>query len=170
MDKVTKQALAEKLGWEGVWEFVCRDKHGRIKWVERARNLITDQGINHALNVVFDEETPVTEWYILLKNAGTVAAGDTLASHTGWTENTNCGSRQAYVVAQSTAKSITNSASKASFTATADDQTIAGGGLCSVASGTSGILFSAVDFSGGAKALDTGDKIEVTYTVNGSST
>jgi hypothetical protein len=58
---------------------------------------------------------------------------------------------------------ITNSASPSSFTMTANAQTIAGAFLCSVSSGTSGILFSAGDFTGGDKIVDSGDTLSVTY-------
>ena len=46
----------------------------------------------------------------------------------------------------------------------ANAQTIAGAFLCSVTSGTSGVLFSAGDFTGGDKIVDSGDTLTVTYT------
>jgi hypothetical protein len=42
--------------------------------------------------------------------------------------------------------------------------TVAGAFLASVASGTSGILFSAGDFTGGDKLVANGDTLNVTYT------
>jgi hypothetical protein len=59
---------------------------------------------------------------------------------------------------------ITNSASPSTFTMTSNAQTIAGAFLCSVDSGTSGVLFSAGDFTGGDKIVDSGDTLSVTYT------
>jgi hypothetical protein len=54
----------------------------------------------------------------------------------------------------------------ASFTMNATT-TIAGAFLCSVTSGTSGILFSASDFqSPGDRAVVSGDVLVVTYTFN----
>jgi hypothetical protein len=47
---------------------------------------------------------------------------------------------------------------------TSNAQTIAGAFLCNVATGTSGILFSAGDFTGGDKIVDSGDILSVTYT------
>jgi hypothetical protein len=58
---------------------------------------------------------------------------------------------------------ISNSAAPSVFTMNASAQTIAGAFLCSVNSGTSGILFSAGDFTGGDKIVDSGDTLSVTY-------
>ena len=38
-----------KLG--GVFDVVCRDKDGRVKWVEKAHNLVTNEGLDHILDV-----------------------------------------------------------------------------------------------------------------------
>ncbi len=155
---------------QGRWDFVCRDKDGNIKWVDTAKNLIVNEGLDHALNVLLHGTTPVSPWYIGLKGAGTVAAADTLASHTGWTENTNyTGTRKEFNEAASSSQSITNSANKASFAITTDAQTIAGAFLCSATSGTSGTLFSAVNFTGGNKVCDNGDTLEVTYTITAAN-
>ena len=58
---------------------------------------------------------------------------------------------------------INNTASPSVFTMTSNAQTIAGAFLASVSSGTSGVLFSAGDFSGGDKLVDSGDSLSVTY-------
>lgn len=155
----------------GVFTVECYGPDGKLRWKDTAKNLIPDVGINHILDVVFHGNTQVTTWYIGLKNAGTVAAADTLASHAGWAENSNyTGDRKEFNEAAASAKSITNSANKASFSINADAQTIAGAFLSSVSTGTSGVLGSAADFDGGNKSCDDGDTLEVTYTVTGSST
>jgi hypothetical protein len=48
--------------------------------------------------------------------------------------------------------------------------TIAGAFLCTVDSGTSGILFSAGDFTGGDNLVDSGDTLNVTYTFSLTAT
>ena len=154
----------------GVMEFVCYDPQGNVKWKEVSHNIIPDAMINHILDVVFHNDTGsrhVHPWYVGLKNAGTPVVGDTLASHASWTENTNyTGDRKEYQEAAASSKSTTNAANKASFAINADSQTIAGGFLASVATGTSGVLGAVVDF-GSAKQADNGDTLEVTYTIDG---
>jgi hypothetical protein len=102
-----------------------------------------------------------------LKGTGATAAGDTLASHVGWTELTpfTGASRVTYVEASASGQSITNSANKASFSITTA-ATVAGAMLASVitGSGGSGILLCAADFAS-AKAVENGDTLEVTYTI-----
>lgn len=152
---------------KGHWDFVCYRPDGSVRWEEHADNIITNEGLNHILDVTLHGTTAVSPWYVGLKNTGSVAAGDTLASHAGWTENTNYseGARQEYVEAAASSQSTTNSANKASFSIDTDSQTIAGAFLASASSGTTGTLLCAVDFSS-AKSADSGDTLEVTYTIS----
>lgn len=150
----------------GVFLVECYGPDGRLKWREWAENLITNEGLDHILDVVLHAASQVTTWYVGLKNTGAPAAGDTLASHAGWTENSNyTGNRQEYVEAAASGQSITNSANKASFSINADSQTIAGAFLASVATGTSGTLLCVANFSS-SKSADNGDTVQVTYTVS----
>ena len=155
----------------GIFSVRCIGPDGVVKWEDEAKNLIPDAGLNNILDVVFSGSSATTAWYIGLKNTGAVAAADTSSSHTGWTENSNyTGNRQAFVEVGAVTKSITNSASVASFPITVDSQTIAGAFMDSAATGTAGILISAANFTGGNKSADNGDTLEVTYTVSASST
>jgi hypothetical protein len=58
---------------------------------------------------------------------------------------------------------ISNSAAPSSFAMLVNGTVVAGAFLASVNSGTSGILFSAGDFTGGDKTVDNGDTLNVTY-------
>jgi hypothetical protein len=93
-----------------------------------------------------------------------------LAIHAGWTEITPyTGNRISATFAAATNANpsvVTNTASKAQFTITAAGPTTVGGAfLCSAASGTSGTLFSAADFSSpGDRSVVAGDVLSVTYT------
>ncbi len=167
-DKVTSQLEANtdnteamKLG--GVFKFECFDKDGNLKWTEEDHNLVVDTGLNSILDVYFHAATQITTWYVGLKGAGTIAVGDTLASHSGWSEITDyTGDRKEYVEAAASGKSITNSASPASFSIDGT-ATVAGAFLCSVATTTSGTLFSAIDFAA-SRSVASGDTLNVSYT------
>jgi hypothetical protein len=158
----------------GVFTVTCRDKDGNLKWEESNPNLVVNQGLQDMNAKYFVGSAYTAAWYLGLvtgpASGTTFAAGDTLASHAGWTEDTNySGTRKACTFGTATTADpsvITNSLNTASFTMTGTT-TIAGAFLCSVASGTSGVLFSASDFqSPGDRAVVSGDVLVVTYTFN----
>jgi hypothetical protein len=163
----------------GVFTITCRDKDGNLKWEDASPNLVVNQGLQDMNAKYFVGTTYTAAWYLGLvtgpSSGTTFSAGDTLASHGatgagGWTEDTNySGNRKACTFGTATTADpsvITNSLNTASFTMNATT-TIAGAFLCSVASGTSGILFSVSDFqSPGDRAVVNGDVLVVTYTFN----
>jgi hypothetical protein len=134
-------------------------------------------GIANMNGVYFASSTQSTTWYLgLVTGPGsgtTFAAADTLASHAGWTENTDySGNRKSVTFGSATTANpsvITNSASPSSFAMTGT-ATIAGAFLTNVATGTSGVLFSAGDFTGGDKSVASGDTLNVTYTFSLTAT
>jgi hypothetical protein len=141
----------------------CRGPDGALKWLEEVANLVTTVGRNHLLDVVFDAATQVTTWYLGLKGAGTVAAGDTLASHGGWSEVTPySGNRPSLTWGTSSAGSL--SASQVAITINAG-ATVAGAFICSVNTGTSGVLYNAADFAASRTVAD-GDTLNVTPTLS----
>jgi hypothetical protein len=151
-------------GFGGVLEATCLDASGNVKWSEKKHNIMTDEGLNHILDVVLHATTQVTTWYVGLALTGTKAAGDTLASHAGWTEFTSyTGNRVAYNEAAAATKVTTNSASPASF-AINGAGTVYGAFLASAASGTTGTLLAAVDFSG-SRVVANLDTLNVTYQI-----
>jgi hypothetical protein len=155
-----------KLG--GIFTLECYDKNGLLKWEDNFHNLVVNEGLQHILDVEFSGTTQVTTWYLgLTDGTPTVAAGDTLASHAGWTEETGyTGNRQEWVEVR-TAQTMTNSASVAVFPITGT-ATIGGGFLASVATGTSGILFSVGALSGGDRSVISGDTVNLTYSLTSS--
>jgi hypothetical protein len=88
-----------------------------------------------------------------------------MASHAGWTEFTDYdeAARQEWVEVRSD-QSMDNSASKASFTISADSSSIGGAFLNTDASGTAGTLMCCAAFTGGNKSADDNDTLEVQYT------
>ena len=157
--------MKDKAKFGGVFHVDCYDRDGNFKWSNETPNIVVNVGLQHILDVIFSGSTASYPWYVgLIGDTTTVAAGDSLGAHTGWTEFTayNTATRQAWVEVRS-AQSMTNTASKASFTLNADTQTIGGAFLSDTDSGTVGNLMSAAAFTGGDKTGDSADVLEVTY-------
>jgi hypothetical protein len=139
-------------------------------------------GLSNMNSAYFAAGAQSTTWYLGLvtgpASGTTYSAGDTLASHGatgsgGWTENTDySGNRKSVTFGAATTANpsvITNSAAPSSFLMTGT-ATIAGAFLCNVATGTSGVLFSAGDFTAGDKSVAAGDTLNVTYTFSLTAT
>ena len=173
-DVVRKQGFVEGLSSGGVFTVTCIDKDGHEKWVDIAPNLVVNTGLQSMNTQFFTGSAYTAAWYIGLVNgtsaSTTFSGGDTLATHTGWTENSSyVGSRKAASFGAATLadpSNINNSASAASFTMNAN-ATIAGAFLTNVASSTTGLLFSAADFqSPGDRTVVSGDVLNITYSFN----
>jgi len=158
----------------GVFTVTCHDKDGNLKWEERNHNLVVNQGLKDMNDKYFSGSTYTAAWYIGLvqgpASGTTFAAGDTLASHAGWTEDTAyTGNRKTATFGAATTADpsvISNTASPAQFTMNGTT-TIGGAFLTNVDTGTSGILFSASDFQApGDRSVVSGDVLNVTYTFN----
>ena len=158
----------------GVFTVTCMDKDGHEKWVEIAPNLVVNTGLQVMNTQFFTGSAYTAAWYIGLVNgtsaSTTFSGGDTLATHVGWEENSQyVGNRKAASFGAATLadpSNINNSASAASFTMNAT-ATIAGAFLANVATGTSGVLFSAADFqSPGDRSVVSGDVLNITYSFN----
>ena len=157
-------------GFGGVFKVTCFDANGNLKWEDQFHNLVVNVGLKDLNDKYFTGAAYTAAWYLGLVDGGTTpsyVAGDQLSSHTGWTENTSySGTRKTAVfAAASTADPsvIDNTASPAVFNMTGT-ATIAGAFLTSAVSGTSGILFSEGNFTGGNKIVANGDTVNVTYT------
>jgi hypothetical protein len=161
-----------RVGLGGVFTVQCFGPDGVLKWEDQFHNLVVNQGLQDLNTKYFKGSAYTAAWYLgLVTGPGsgtTYAAGDTLASHAGWTEFTNySGTRKAVTFGTATTADpsvIDNSASPSSFLISGAGGTVAGAFLCSVTSGTSGVLFSEGDFTGGDKIVANGDTINVTYT------
>ena len=158
----------------GVYHVECHDKDGNLKWSADTKNLVVNEGLAYMAGTALTSVAQITSWYIGLYGAGasnTPAAGDTMASHAGWTEvvpYSNATRVAATFVTATTANPsvVTNAASPATFNINATS-TVGGAFLTSgsAKSGTTGTLFSAADFSApGDRSVVSGDIISVTYT------
>ena len=166
-------ATTSAAGGAGVFTIQCFGQDGNLKWEEKNHNLVVNEGLKDMNDKYFAGSAYTAAWYLgLITGPGsgtTIAAADTLASHTGWTEYTDyTGNRKAVTFGAATLADpsvISNSAAPNAFVITAPGGTVAGAFLTSVATGTSGILFSASDFqSPGDRAVFAGETLIVTYT------
>jgi len=160
----------------GVYRMECVGADGQVKWVAECPNLVVNVGLQDMNAKYFSGSAYTATWFIGLYGAGasnTPAAGDTAASHAGWTEVVPYSNATRPTATFGTATTadpsvISNSASPAAFTINAT-QTVGGAFLISnsTKSGSTGILFSASDFqSPGDRAVVSGDTLNVTYTFN----
>jgi len=158
----------------GVYHIECRDKDGNLKWTAESKNLVVNAGLRYMAGSALTSVTQITTWYLGLYGAAasnTPAAGDTMASHAGWTEVTaysNANRVTATFAAATTANPsvVTNSASPAVFNINGT-ATVGGAFLTSenTKGGTTGTLFSAADFgSPGDRSVVNSDTLSVTYT------
>lgn len=163
----------------GAWKITARDLLGRVKWVDELghvdvrtglwipHNLIVNAGLDYILDAGLSGGTPITTWYVgLTDGTPTPAAGDTSASHAGWTEVTAYDEavRQTWVDAGVSGQSCTNAASPATFTIDTNGTTVGGAFLISVSTkgGSTGTLYAVGAFSAGDKSLDDNDTLDVT--------
>jgi hypothetical protein len=165
---------AEAAQASGKYHVECRDKDGNLKWTAESKNLVVNAGLQYMAGSALTSTTQVTTWYLGLYGAAasnTPAAGDTMASHAGWTEivpYSNANRVTATLAASTNANPsvVTNTASPAVFNIN-NTATVGGAFLTSAndKSGATGTLFSAADFgSPGDRSVVNGDTLSVTYT------
>lgn len=139
------------------------------------KNAVCDAGVNYLWDEFFGVTSPVSQiatWYIGLINNSptpTLLNADTLASHTGWTEavpgTAYSGNRKAWNNLTAASSRAKNSASNSSFTMSTTIS-IYGLLLCSVATGTSGVLWSTGAFPNGVVDCVSSDVLQVTYGIS----
>ena len=170
---IANTGAADNAKATGKYIVECFDKDGVLKWVAESKNLVVNVGLQYMAGVALTSTAQITTWYIGLYGAAASnnpAAGDTMSSHTGWTEVTTY-SESTRVAASFAAATnanpsvVTNTASKAVFTI--NGSTTVGGAFLtsgSAKSGATGTLFSAADFgSPGDRSVVSGDILNVTY-------
>ena len=138
-------------------------------------NLCPDEFINHVLDVALSGGSQKTTWYLaLFSNDYTPTASDTYAvpgytEADGYDETT----RPQWQEAGVSSKSITNSASKATFTMDGTDTSIYGAALVSVNTkgdvAGGGVLGPVAQFTGGAiTGIADDDVVKVYMTITGN--
>jgi hypothetical protein len=162
--------LVETIGVTGHYNVQCLDADGQVKWTDTIENLVVTVGKNDLLDKYFAGSAYTAAWYMGLVDGAstpTYAAGDTLASHAGWTESTAYSGTNRATVAWNAAASSSKASTATSFSINAT-ATIAGALLTvtQVRATTSGVLYSAGSFSGGNRSVANGDTLNVTYTAS----
>jgi hypothetical protein len=168
---IANRTASESVGAGGVFTATCVGPDGQVKWTDTFHNLVVNEGLV-SMNTSYFKGSGYTAAFFLGLVSGatspTYAAGNTIASHAGWTElvpgTAYTGNRPAVTFGTSTSANpsvITSTA--VSYAMLVNSTVVAGAFLCTVASGTSGTLFSAGSFTGGNKSVDSGDTLNVTY-------
>lgn len=165
--------MQENVKAGGVFIAKCYDSAGNLKWESQSKNLVVNVGLQDMNAKYFLGSGYTAAWYIGIYGAAASnnpAAGNTAASHAGWTEvvgYSQANRPTAVFATPSTADPsvITNSASPATFSINAS---ITAGGAFLISNntkgGTTGVLFSAADFQApGDRNMISGDTLQVTY-------
>lgn len=168
----------EIVGLEGVYKAECYDALGNLKWVDEIKNLTTNVGRASLMDAYF-ANTGGGAIVMGLKGTGSASYSDTQLSHAGWLEvgNANAptysGNRKTPLFSAATIAnpSVLATSAPVTFSMTGSG-TVAGafinvGGSATIDS-TTGVLFSAGDFTAGSKTVTSGDTINVTYTLSAS--
>lgn len=153
----------------GTYHVECVGADGKVKWADDISNLVTTAGKNDALDKYLAGSAYTAAWYLGLMSSVSytaISAADTSASHGGWTEDVTYSQGARPTAAWSAASGGSKALSAALAFSINGTATIKGCFLISVAtkSGTTGILYSAGLFSGGDKAVASGDTLNVSYT------
>lgn len=168
---IANRTASEGVGAGGVYTATCVGPDGQIKWTDTFHNLVVNEGLVN-MNTSYFKGSGYTAAFFLGLVSGatspTYAAGNTIASHAGWTElvpgTAYTGNRPAVTFGTATSANPSVLTSTAvSYAMLVNGTVVAGAFLCTVASGTSGTLFSAGSFTGGNKTVDSGDTLNVTY-------
>lgn len=143
-------------------------------WERTDFNVVTNVGRNDILDKYWRGSAYTQTVVMGLAGAGTKAAADTQASHAGWSEvgganaPTYTGNRKAVTMGAASSQSSVSPQQSFAITSTG---TVSGlfmnNGGSATKDDTTGVLVSAVNFTGGDEAVNNLDTLLVTYTFNG---
>lgn len=171
--------LSEAMGLVGRYEVECYGADGKLKWRDTIDNTVVTVGKNHILDTELagSAYTVVGPFMGLISSTSftAIAAADTMASHTGWLEAGNANTptytsprkTAVFSAASAGAKALSSALSFAiTGTGTIKGCFIATGtGALSTIDNTAGTLLSAGLFSGGDRAVISGDTVNVSWSL-----
>lgn len=156
----------------GSYVVSCYGADGALKWSEEIKNIVTTAGKNDALDKYLSGSAYTAAWYLGLVSAtgytGVPVVGDTAASHATWAEDVAYSQANRPVASFAAAAAGSKSLSSVAVFTMNATTTIKGCFLItsSTKGGTTGVLYSAGLFSGGDKAMQSGDTLNVSYTAS----
>ena len=162
----------EGLGLSGYYDVKCLGADGQVKWEDTIKNLVVTVGRNDLLDKYFAGSAYTAAWYMgLVDNTSfsAYAAGDTLASHAGWLEFLSYTGANRITAAWNAASAGSKATTSTTFSINGTG-TVLGALMCTTqakgtaSNGGAGILYSAGSFTGGSRAVVSGDTLLVTYT------
>ena len=153
----------------------CLGPDGRVKWADRFYNAVVTDGLNDSLDKHFKGSTYTAAWFVgLTGSTPAFAAGDTMASHAGWAEDTTYteAARQALTLGAVSGGSVSNSSNKAAYSI--NNTATIGGAFVTTGSvkgtgGSTGVLYGGGAFTGGNRAVQNGDTLNITVTLTAGS-
>jgi hypothetical protein len=166
--------VKDGMNYKGVFTLEVYDKAGgKLISKTQAHNLVVNEGLDHVLNAILHAATQITTWYCVLSESNTAAAAAMTYATPSFTETEayDEATRPEYVEAESTARSTTNSANKAVFTASASKTfygaALVGGGSDANTKGDAagGGTLLCYGLFGTAQPVIDGNVCNLTYTI-----
>jgi hypothetical protein len=171
--------MGERTRVIGRYNVVCVDREGREKWRDHIDNVVVTEGKNLMLDAAFTASayTAIGPFVGLISSQSWSATTvtDTQSSHSGWVE-AGAANAPTYDGGRVTASWAAASGGSKAFSANAAFSItgtgtvkgcflVFGTGAVSSIANTAGKLLSAGTFSGGDKAVNSGDTLNVTYSI-----
>ena len=146
-----------------------------VRFMDSFPNLVTTVGKNDILDKYLKGSAYTQTLVMGLCGTGTKAAGDTQASHGGWSEvgGTNApaftGNRPAITMGSASSQVSTSPTQAFAITSSGNvDGCFINNGGSATKDNTTGVLFSAGDFTGGSQAVNNLDTLNAVYTLTAS--
>ena len=167
--QIAAEGVPMHIGFRNRYAVECFDADGDLRWVDYIDNLVPNVGLDELLDKFLKGAAYTAQFFVGLTGATpTIAAGNNMASHAGWTDDTTYSNatRPALTLGAVSGQSVSNSASVAVFNINGAG-TIGGAFVTTnnTKGGTTGILFGVGAFAGGNRTVANLDTLNVTVTI-----